>query len=387
MLKYTVLPESLSYSKVFSVKPAEVQSLYTVLCKIPDPRRPQGRRHPLGILLTLAVLSLCCGQVSYQAIEEWVENYQQNLSEETPFLADHLIDASTFQRVFARLNKEDVEQILGNWLQKVIPLASSEPIALDGKTVSGVDCHLLSAFAHFAKGVLFEIGTDTKGKEIPLALELLDQIPVSGHIITADALHTQKSFCQKVTDLKGGYCLTAKGNQQYLEKDINLFFSQPPFKSIITTQTKTTKAKGQLTTHLVEVSDEMNDYLAWPGVTHVWRLKRQVTHLKTNQTRAETVVGIARLLDPVNPTGQIIDLVRGHWSIENNLHRQRDVIFLEDRSTIRKRNAPQVMAALKNLVISIYHRASVRYFPTAFRRFLADPGELFSLLGLTNVTI
>jgi predicted transposase YbfD/YdcC len=266
-----------------------------------------------------------------------------------------------------------------------MPPLINEPIAIDGKTLSGLNCHLLSAFAHHTKSVLFEIGTDTKGKEIPLAHDLLAQIPVKGHIITADALHTQKQFCQKVTDLGGGYCLTAKGNQHYLEADINLFFSQPPFKSTITTALKTTKAKGQLTTHTIEVSNELNDYLSWPGVTHTWRLTRQVTHLKTNQTRMETVVGITRLLNQENPEEQIIDLVKGHWSIENRLHRQRDAIFLEDKSTIRKDNAPQVFAALKNLVISIYHGAGVRYFPTAFRRFLATPEELFALLGLTNL--
>jgi predicted transposase YbfD/YdcC len=372
---------------VFSVKPTGVTSLYSVLCSVPDPRRAQGRRHPLGIVLTLTVLSLCCGQVGYQAIQEWVENYQDNLVEKVPFLQGHLINASTFQRIFTRLNKEELEIILGNWLQKVLPLGSSEPIAIDGKTLSGVDCHLLSAFAHLALGVLFEIGTDTKGKEIPLALGLLDKIPVKNHIITADALHTQRKFCEKVTSLGGGYCLTAKGNQEQLEKDISLFFKELPWKTNTETSSKSTRAKGKLTTHTILVSQDLVEYLAWPGLTHVWQLTRQVTNIKTNQTRQETVVGIARLLNEENPAEQIIDLVRGHWSIENRLHRQRDVLFLEDKSTIRKRNAPQVMAALKNLVISLYHRASVRYFPAAFRRFLASPEELFDLLGLTNVAI
>jgi hypothetical protein len=158
-----------------------------MLCTITDPRRAQGRRHKLSLVLTLAVLAICSGQVSYQAIEEWVVNYQPDLKLKVPFLADHLIDASTFYRVFSRLEVQDLEEVLGGWLQRILPLTSDEPIALDGKTLSGVDCHLLSAFAHFAKGVLFEIGTDTKGKEIPLALDLLTQIPVKNHIITADA--------------------------------------------------------------------------------------------------------------------------------------------------------------------------------------------------------
>lgn len=387
MLKYTVLSQSLSYSRVFSVRPAGVRSLYGVLCKIPDPRRAQGTRHSLPVVLTLTILALCCGQISYQAVEEWVVNYQPDLVERIPVLSGHLIDASTFHRVFTRLDKEAVERILGNWLQQVLPLGSDEPIALDGKTLSGVDCHLLSAFAHVVKGVLFEIGTDTKGKEIPLAKDLLEQIPVKGHIITADALHTQREFCDRIAQSKGGYCLTAKGNQSQLEADIRLFFKELPWKAQVTRFTKSTAGKGKLTKHSIAVSQDLNDYLNWPGITHIWQLTREVTQKKTNQTTTEVAVGIARLLKQEDQAEQIIDLLRGHWSIENRLHRQRDVIFSEDKSTIRKNNAPQVFASLKNLVISLYHRASVRYFPTAFRRFLAYPEELFDLLGLTNVAI
>ncbi len=387
MLQYTVLPERLSYSRVFSVKPAGVNSLYGMLCKVPDPRSPQGLRHPLPVLLTLAVLSLCCGEVSYQSMEEWIVNYRKQLKEKVPFLTGHFIDASTFQRVFARLDPLELEKVLSFWLQSVIPLSSDEPIAIDGKTLSGLSCHLLSAFTHYAKSVLFEIGTDTKGKEIPLAHDLLDNIPVKNHIITADALHTQRKFCERVTTLGGGYCLTAKGNQEQLEKDLRLFFKELPWQAKTSTFTKNTRAKGKLTTHTILVSRDLVEYLAWPGVTHVWQLTREVTHINSNQTTTEVAVGIVRLLKEENPAEQIIDLVRGHWSIENRLHRQRDVIFLEDKSTIRKKNAPQVMAALKNLVLSIYHSFGVRYFPTAFRRFLANPEELFTLLGLIDIQL
>ena len=388
MLQYTVLPESLSYSRVFSVKPTGISSLYSMLGKIPDPRSPQGRRHPLQLLLTLAILSLCSGEVTYQAMEEWVVNYQKQLRKRVPYLAHHFIDASTFHRVFARLDTLKLEMVLSEWLQIVSGVGVSEPIAIDGKTLSGLDCHLLSAFAHYAGSVLFEIGTDTKGKEIPLALELLDHIPVKGHIITADALHTQREFCRKVTTLGGGYALTAKGNQERLSEDIRLFFTDPPFKAAIEKGETIERGKGKLIRQSIQVTKDLNDYLSWPGLTHIWQLTREVTHLKTRQTTTEVAVGIARLLsEEDNPSLQIIDLIRGHWSIENNLHRQRDVIFLEDRSTIRKGSAPQAMAALKNLVISIYHRSEVRYFPAAFRRFLAAPEELFDFLGLTNLAI
>ena len=45
--------------------------------------------------------------------------------------------------------------------------------------------------------------------------------------------------------------------------------------------------------------------------------------------------------------------VRGHWGIENRLHWIRDVVFDEDRHQLSTRNGPEIMAALRNLAISL----------------------------------
>jgi hypothetical protein len=115
----------------------------------------------------------------------------------------------------------------------------------------------------------------------------------------------------------------------------------------------------------------------------------QKTVTKNEETTVTTSVGIARIpLEIQNPetiAAQVCDLIRGHWSIENSLHRTRDVIFNEDTSTIRSGHAPQTMAILKNIVTSLFQRGTVRSFPTAMRRFAANPEELFTFLGLTAV--
>ena len=45
--------------------------------------------------------------------------------------------------------------------------------------------------------------------------------------------------------------------------------------------------------------------------------------------------------------------IQGHWGIENRLHWVRDVVFDEDRHQLRTRNGPEIMAALRNLAISL----------------------------------
>ena len=45
--------------------------------------------------------------------------------------------------------------------------------------------------------------------------------------------------------------------------------------------------------------------------------------------------------------------VRGHWSIENQLHWMLDVVFAQDASRIRKGNGPEISSMLRQLALMI----------------------------------
>lgn len=383
--QYTVLPKRLSYSPVFSVKPACVSSLWFFLHTLSDPRRPQGTRHELSVILLLALLALCCGYTSYQAMHEWSVNYQELLAEQCSLLAGHTPDAATFYRVFSRLDVQAFEEILGNWLQTIMPLEKGEGIAIDGKTISGTGVHLVSAFTHKLQAVLFEKGTDSKGKELVIGPQVIEHIPVKNHIITGDAMFAQKKICEQIVKRGGGYVLTVKGNQEILEENIRLFFKDVPFQTTIEKNVMIDWWKGRKEKRTVRMSrdEQVLSYLAWPGITHIWECTREV--VRDGITTKEVAVGIASLLPEYATAEKLNRYIREHWSIENGLHRTRDVIFHEDKTTIRNKSSAQIMAALKNVVISIFHRATVRAIPTAARRFAAHPEELFELLGLKEV--
>jgi len=387
--QYIVLPKGLSFSPVFSLKPEPVTTLWYMLHEIPDPRRAQGRRHSLPIVLTLAILALCCGSLSYLAMQEWCENYQDALVAQVPFLSGHLPNAATFHRVFSRLDEKIVEEVFGAWIQSLTPLKKGEGIALDGKTLHGTGIHLVAAFAHQARGVLFEMGTDTKGKELVIGPQVIQNIVVKDRIVTADALFSQRNFCSLIATRGGGFVFRVKENQEILEKEIRLFFKDPPCQNTITTNTTYDHWKGRVEERIVRVTDdpELLSYLGWEHITHVWYMKKEVT--SKGKTTVEESVGIARipeeLLEEVSPVEKIAEAIRGHWGIENGLHRQRDVTFNEDKGTIRKGNGPQIMATLRNVVTSLFYRGTVRNFKTAFRRFAAKPEELFFFLGLSQI--
>ena len=77
------------------------------------------------------------------------------------------------------------------------------------------------------------------------------------------------------------------------------------------------------------------------------------------------------------PVAELAAGIRGHWGIENKLHRTRDVHFRQDTNGIRPPRAAVNMAlfntvALHYLLLQVNQAVSYaqRYFAQKFKRFL-----------------
>ena len=108
----------------------------------------------------------------------------------------------------------------------------------------------------------------------------------------------------------------------------------------------------------------MNDYLDWPGLKQVCKIEREVEQKGRKESQIRYAV---TSLGPEAGPQKLLKLVRGHWAIENKLFRVRDATLGEDASQIRKGSAPEVMAALRNVVIGLFRRAGVTNIAAALR--------------------
>jgi predicted transposase YbfD/YdcC len=68
-------------------------------------------------------------------------------------------------------------------------------------------------------------------------------------------------------------------------------------------------------------------------------------------------------------------MVRGHWGIEDRLHRVRDMDWDEDRSQVRAGNGPRVMASLRNLAIAVLRLSGHASIAAALRYHARRPGR------------
>lgn len=139
---------------------------------------------------------------------------------------------------------------------------------------------------------------------------------------------------------------------------------------------------GRVETRRLSASTALQDYLEWPGHAQVLELRRLVTDKRTSKTRQEVVYGITSLGPERVSAAQLLRLWREHWHIENKLHWVRDVTFDEDRSQVRVGHAPQVMAALRNVAISVLRLGGAENIAAACRRYAARPALALAAVGI-----
>lgn len=130
-------------------------------------------------------------------------------------------------------------------------------------------------------------------------------------------------------------------------------------------------------------STALNNYLKWPGLRQVLKIEREVE--KKGQKESQVRYAITSL-GTESRAKRLLSLVRGHWAIENQLFRVRDVTLGEDASQVRKGSAPEVMAALRNVVIGLLHCSGANNIAAAIRENGWQP-QSSSLINLLFKTL
>jgi hypothetical protein len=104
--------------------------------------------------------------------------------------------------------------------------------------------------------------------------------------------------------------------------------------------------------------------------------------LRVSEWTTVTVYAITSLTALQADATLLARWLRGHWAIEA-LHWVRDVSFDEDRSQIRTGNGPQIMAALRNLVITALRLDGVTNIAAALRHHARHPHRPLATYKIT----
>ncbi len=213
-----------------------------------------------------------------------------------------------------------------------------------------------------------------------MAPKVLEALPLKGRLVTADALYCQRELCAQIREAGGDYLLIVKANQRRLYEDIKLLFDEPPEGEVFQEAEQRDRHGDRHEVRRLRASTALRGYLDWPGVQQVCKVERVAE--RKGKISGEVRYAITSLGDEVGPE-QLLKHVRGHWGIENRLHYVRDVTFGEDASQVRKGSAPEVMAALRNVVIGLLRQANWTNIAAGLRHNGWQTGAALQLLGIS----
>jgi predicted transposase YbfD/YdcC len=331
----------------------EIEGLVDGLRIIKDPRRKYGNiRHKLVDILVIGLCTVLSGGEDFVDMEEvgrerieWFKTFIE--------LPNGIPDSDTFRRVFEKLNPTGLSESIHEWLKAN---KGGKLINIDGKTIRGSGnsthnaYHVVSAWVGEDNITLGELAVPSKTNEIPAVRELLGIIDIDNSVVTADAMHCQSETVKRIIKESGGsadYALAVKENQEELHDNIKLYFNKEESEYISSTLEKghgrIEKRTFKLETRITWLSDKSK----WEKLNAIGCIESEIEEKGT--LRSEKRYFITSLTD----INTFSEAVRGHWSIENNLHWMLDVMFKEDKARARKDNSPLNMNILRKTALKL----------------------------------
>jgi hypothetical protein len=141
------------------IKAEQMRSLPHFFTDIPDPRRPQGRRHSLPTVLAIAAGAILCGMRGYKGMADWAKSLSQKARERFRCRGQkgcyQVPSEYVIRDVLIRVDPGHLDKAIQRWNE--VYGEEDESMALDGKIMcnaideQGHQIHIMSVIGHQTK--------------------------------------------------------------------------------------------------------------------------------------------------------------------------------------------------------------------------------------------
>lgn len=178
-----------------------------------------------------------------------------------------------------------------------------------------------------------------KENEITHSSSLVSSLCITGAIVIADALNTQKQFASAIIQAGADYVLALKANQKKVYEYVKGLFEMNA-KGIVCGPQKISLEHGRIESRSVKIlsGSRLPESLTknWIGLEEgcIIEARTESEVKKTGVKRVELRYYISSInYDEKDPrlAEQITQYISGHWHIENKTHWVLDVVFNQDR--------------------------------------------------------
>ena len=342
-----------------------LDALIAELASIEDPRCAWKVEHRLLDILVIAVCAVLGEAETFEDIalygrckEAWLRGFLA--------LPNGIPSHDTFRRVFMLIDPDAFERSFLAWVRAVFRPEGGVPrqVAVDGKTVrrsfdrkkGRSPLHLVSAYATEHGLVLAQRAAEGKGGELAVIPELLAGLDLRGCLASLDALACQPGIAERILGGGGDYLLALKGNRRKAHAAVKAWFAanafalgaplRPFFDAF-------DDGHGRLVRRRVFACpdlDALTTLKDWPKLAAVLAVET----IRGIPGRGKVTAEIRYYLSSAKlPPEELAVAIRNHWRVENGLHWVLDVIFREDASRVRERNAARNLALLRKVALNL----------------------------------
>jgi len=333
-----------------------METLISIFREVHDPR-DLNSRHDAAAMLFIAVAATLCGAKSGVDIADFAAAHVEMLGEVVD-LPHGAPSHDCFSRLFRLLDPAELATALQRFAQALrAGLGLGAPkgvVAVDGKSLRRGYERGRAFMPPLMVGVWdaetrLSIATQRAvgGDEVGATLAVLKSLVLKGCIVTADALHCHPRMAQAVRATGAHYALALKGNHGPLYRAAVAAFAKRKSKRAVFERAESGHGRDEW--RRVSVIAAPRDAPAFPDLAAFARIETERTGRSGAVERETRYVVLSERLSP----RRVLDVTRMHWSIENQLHWELDVVFYEDDARTRKDHGPQNLGVIRRMCLDI----------------------------------
>ena len=333
--------------------------LLAILREVRDPR-DMNARHDCASMLFIALIAMLCGAKSCVDISDFAAAHEEELGRIVD-LAHGAPSHDSFSRLFRLLDPEELAELFARFAKALraglgLPAARGV-VAIDGKRlrrgyqrgrafmpplmISVWDAETRLSLAARASG---------DGNEVKATLEALKSLDLKGCTVTADALHCHPAMAEAVRAAGAHYALKLKGNNGPLHACAIKTFETADGNGKGASYAMSEKGHDRFERRRVTtVAAPKDASQRLPGLVLFARLESERQKAGGKSQAAIHYVALSKRMPP----RRVLEIVRQHWGVENNLHWPLDVVFHEDDARSRKNHAPQNLSFIRRMALDI----------------------------------
>lgn len=376
-----------------------IELLTENLRTITDFRKPQGQRYKLHNLLTIMVLAILSGSDDFESMALFCIKKVDFLCERGLLDGKNSPSHDLFRWILMHLDKAAFSQLLCAWLDSFDPLAEQSALTdkrlihIDGKVLratrtsehSRTGLLVLNAYCSNTHVTIGEMLVDKKSCEkaaIPLIINTLD---LRNDVVTIDAAGTMTAVAAAIIAKKGDYILALKKNNKLFYNEVSSFFYNFTGTTLIQDTAQSIDKQGIRTDirscAIITDLKYFPDAAEWKNLKTLVLIKSQRT--MNNKTTNEERFYLSSLQWDAKP---LMDAIRKHWSVENNLHWHLDVAFNEDKLRLKEKNAALCMAVLRRFALALITKSQSKESVKAQRLAIGwNDEDLIKVLNNNNL--